>query len=306
MATLKDIRKRISSVHNTQKITKAMKMVSAAKLRRAQQAMVNARPYAHKMTEVVQRVVQEAGDIENPFLTARDPIRRIAIVVLASDRGLCGPFNGNLLRQVYHFYKIKMQEQEVVRDTTTGGGERDENVRLYAIGRKSLDFFRARRVPIHWNVTGVYEEMSYEYAGRLVRQWMGEYLQGEWDQLYLCYNAFVTAISQEVRMDCLFPLTPTSSHEDTIKQDQGGGGYIFEPKKGPLLDGLIPRYLATRLYQAFLESIASEYGARMAAMDAATNNCSELIRSLTLKMNRLRQASITRELIDIVNGAAAL
>jgi F-type H+-transporting ATPase subunit gamma len=286
MATLQDIRKRVNSVKNTQKITRAMKMVAAAKLRRAQQAMTEARPYAGKMAEMVQNVMGATQGLDHPLLTPRESVKKIAILVLASDRGLCGPFNGALLRQTYDFYK----EQQKIHD----------EVKLYLIGRKSLDFFRARGVTVDQTETGVYDTVDFNYANQKSQDLIQEYLNGDWDRLYLAFNAFKSAIVQDIRIDSIFPVM--STHQENEETPD----YTYEPKEKELLVNLVPKYLASQIYQAFLESMASEHGARMAAMDSATNNCSDLIRNLTLEMNRLRQATITTELIDIVNGAAAL
>ena len=294
MATLKDIRTRVTSVQNTQKITKAMKMVAASKLRRAQHNVVEARPYTREMTDMVSRVMDAGEDLEHPLLVPREPVRKIAILVFSSDRGLCGPFNGNLLRQVQAFYQKSLSEYE--------------EVRLYLIGRKGQEFFKAREITAQRVETGIYDTVDYNYAFQFAQQLLGEYLEGTWDRIDLAYNGFKSAISQEVRIDPVFPVNPEVIKKSPEESETKGGdlNYLFEPQAAELLAGLVPRYFATQIYQAFLESMASEHGARMAAMDAATNNCGEMIRRLTLFMNRLRQATITRELIDIVNGAAAL
>lgn len=279
LATLKTIRRRIGSVKNTQKITKAMKMVAAAKLRRAQTRLIQARPYADRMEALLGQVASLTAS--HPWLATREAATRAELLLLTSDRGLCGGFNGNLLRRVEDFLKTAPYQE----------------LSLHLIGKKGRDFFRARRREIASVQTGL-ESFQFETALKIAAGIMQGYQEGKFD-FYLVYNRFKSAISQEIRIDRLLPLTPKPS-------DRYLPEYLYEPSRHDLLETLIPHGLATLVYRAFLESIAAEQGARMAAMENASSNCNDMIYRLTLQLNRLRQAAITRELMDIVNGAEAL
>lgn len=291
MATLKTIRKRIVSVKNTQKITKAMKMVSAAKLRRAQQRLMGARPYAQKMNELVSHIAALAPSSAHPLLGRREEVKKVEFLVLSSDRGLCGGFNGNLLRKV---------ERQMV-----AGKQKYEQIQFSVVGKKGRDFFVARHLTPEQTQTSIYDTFNFEQALKMAAQITEGYLTEKFDEYYLAYNKFISAISQEVVTVRILPFevrtTDTQTSSETYTPE-----YIYEPSRAGILDALLPKALATTIYQAFLESIAGEHGARMAAMDAATNNSREMIRRLTLQSNRLRQAAITKELMDIVNGAEAL
>lgn len=291
MATLRDIRKRIASVRNTQKITKAMKMVSAAKLRRAQTRLINARAYADKMKGLLENMVRLMEVVPHEIFKPRDEVKKAEFLVLTSDRGLCGGFNGNLLRRVEGFLKETLS--------------RCESVRLSVVGRRGRDFFRSRRREPDQLVTGIPETMPFEEALRLAEDLIGGYREGRFDEFYLVYNYFRSAISQEIRIEKILPLTRPEAKSPTEKSHYVPE-YLYEPSKEVLLDRLIPRALAMVIRRAFLESVAGEYGARMMAMDNATNNCVDMIGDLTLQMNRIRQAAITKELMDIVNGAESL
>lgn len=304
MATLKIIRKRIISVKNTQKITKAMKMVAAAKLRRSQQRLMAARPYAVGIDQMIGDVmprfrsrlasvktVEQRRELlldQLPLLRQPEKVQKISLMILSSDRGLCGGFNGNLLRRVEHFLREKRQ----------AGFE----VALTVIGKKGRDFFRARQLEVHEFHTGLYENFSYETAMKLAEEVAQKFSEGSFDSFYLAYNCFKSAISQEVLLKPLLPFSAEGAVSgETFKND-----YIYEPGPAPVLLGLMPRWLTTQIQCAFLESMASEQGARMAAMDSASNNSRDMISQLTLQSNRLRQAAITKELMDIVNGSEAL
>jgi F-type H+-transporting ATPase subunit gamma len=295
MANLKAIRSRIGSVKNTQKITKAMKMVAAARLRRAQQAITELRPYALKTMEVLSSVAARAGDEEvHPLLARREP-KKVLIVVLTSDRGLAGAFNANINKAA--FRKWKELEAEGVQ------------VSFAVIGRKARDFFRRRDAKIEFDFTGVFENLSVAKAGEIGRAIVTEYKEDGHDAVYLVYNEFKSAISQKVVFEPLVPITP-SADVGTEASNAGVGGasvdFIYEPSKRALLDRLLPMYVEVEVYRALLESIASEHGARMTAMDNATKNASEMINKLTLVYNRARQAAITTELMEIIGGAEAL
>ncbi len=284
MASLKTIRKRIASVKNTQQITKAMKMVAAAKLRRAQEAAQAARPYAEKLAELLQAVAARAGEVEHPLLARREVERTIDLLVISSDRGLCGGYNANLIRAAETFIR----------------GHADATIRVTAIGNKGFGYFRKRPVGVAEQHThlpaGPDHALALQLAGRVAR----DFAAGTTDGVYLVYSRFRSAISQVPTVEQILPVTaaPTA--------DAGTGDYIYEPDAATLLDRLLRQYITTVIDRAFLESIASEHGARMTAMENATVNASDMIDRLTLDMNRARQAAITTELMEIVSGAEAL
>jgi F-type H+-transporting ATPase subunit gamma len=285
MATLKAIRKRISSIRNTQQITKAMKMVSAAKLRRAQEAAVAARPYAEKMTDLLRNVAARVVSNAHPLLTVREE-KRIQLVLLTSDRGLCGGYNANLIRAAEAFRREQGSEK---------------TVQLTLMGRKGADYFRRRRVEIsdrYLNILAIPpEELATEVAEKLISRFVGD----ETDAVYILYSTFRSAISQVPTLEKLLPVTVTATAEMEQRTE-----YLYEPGIQELLASLLPRMTAVAIQRALLEATASEHGARMTAMDSATTNASKMMGRLTLQMNRARQASITRELMDIVGTAEAL
>ena len=287
MANLRAIRKRISSVKSTQQITRAMKMVSAAKLRRAQDGINAARPYARKMREVVQAVAGRAGSDAHPLLTAREA-KKLALLVVTSDRGLCGSFNAGLSRAVYRFLNEHRGAYE--------------EIALFVVGRKGRDFFRRREIPIHKEYLGVLGAVSRHHAETIANDLIGGFLAGEFDEVQIAFNEFRSAISQMVRFEKMFPIALESSGKT------GGDDidYLYEPSREEILATLLPKYVQTQILRVLLESVAGEHGARMTAMDSATKNSVDMISRLTLKMNRARQATITTELIEIVSGAEAL
>jgi F-type H+-transporting ATPase subunit gamma len=289
MANLRAIRKRISSVKSTQQITRAMKMVSAAKLRRAQDAINAARPYARKMREVVQDVAGRAGGDAHPLLTPREG-RKLALLVVTSDRGLCGSFNAGLTRGAYRFIAEHREQYE--------------EISLFVVGRKGRDFFRRREVPIRREYLGVLGGIARVHAETISRELINGFLDGEFDEVQIVFNEFRSAISQVIRFEKLFPI----ALEKAEKEEHAGGGvdYLYEPGQKEILAILLPKYVETQIFRVLLESVAGEHGARMTAMDSATNNSVDMIARLTLQMNRARQATITTELTEIVSGAEAL
>ena len=286
MPSLIDMRRRIRSVKNTQQITKAMKVVSAAKLRRAQDRVLAARPYAQIIRRMLANVAQAAAehqDGEAIPLLARRPEKRIQFLVITADRGLAGAFNSNVIRTAQRF----IQEHA------------DAEVELELIGRKGRDFFRRR----HGHITGEYATLfqkapRYEDALEIARKVIDRFEKAETDSVYLVVNNFKTMMSSRLVVTRILPL------ELPEKQEQID--YIYEEPPERLLESLLPRYIEAQIYRAMLESAAAEHAARMTAMEAASSNAADVIDSLTLKMNRVRQASITREIIEIVSGAAAL
>jgi len=286
MATLKAIRKRISSVRNTQQITKAMKMVSAAKLRRAQEAAVAARPYAEKMTELLKNVTARVSGEVHPLLRASDE-KNIDLVLFTSDRGLCGGYNANLIRAAEAFIR-----------KNSG----DKKIELTLVGRKGADHFRRRRAAIVDRYIGILAAPADELAAEMAHKLIARFLNGETDAVYILYSRFRSALSQVPTLEKLLPIALTSSETEPQQLTE----YLYEPGVQELLASLLPRITDVAAQRALLEATASEHGARMTAMDSATSNAAKMIGSLTLQMNRARQASITRELMEIVGTAEAL
>lgn len=296
MANLLDIRRRIKSVKNTQQITKAMKMVSAAKLKRAQERAVSARPFAVKMVEVLADLASRAGeDFHHPLLDARGDERYLLVLVTA-DKGLAGAFNANLIKAAQSF----MREHS------------DKTIELLAVGRKGRDFFRRRDVQIvgeHIGLTGK-GRIDHAEALEVAREVMRRFMEDEGlDKVFIIFNEFRSVISQRVIVEQILPVSrvgiDTAESADASRAENFVE-YIYEQPPEEIFSQLLPRLIETQIYRALLESVASEQGARMTAMDSASKNAGELIQSLTLNMNRIRQASITREIIEIVSGASAL
>ena len=285
MATLKTIRKRISSVRNTQQITKAMKMVSAAKLRRAQEAAVAARPYAEKMTELLKNVSARVSSEAHPLLKAREE-KKILLVLFTSDRGLCGGYNANLIRAAEAFMRKNS----------------DRQVEMVLVGRKGADYFRRRQAAIVERFIGILATPVDELAAAIGEKLMSRFVNGETDAVYILYSQFRTALSQTPTLERLLPVALETSENEAQQLTE----YLYEPGIEQLLASLLPRMTDVAIQRALLEATASEHGARMTAMDSATSNASKMIGSLTLQMNRARQASITRELMEIVGTAEAL
>jgi F-type H+-transporting ATPase subunit gamma len=287
--SLRDIRNRITSVKSTRQITKAMKMVAAAKLRRAQDAVLKTRPYAMLLDQALGRVAARAAAEESasvhPLLAPRQA-RVAVVVVITSDRGLAGGFNSNIIRRTQRFL--------------TENGETYERIDLSTIGRKAKDFLRARKLAVRKDFVGIHQGVSYEKAEAIAQEYVKHYLAGEADAVFLCYNEFKSAIAQTPVVVQLLPLkAPALEAEAAID-------FVYEPSRDALLAELLPRQVAMQVWRALLESAASEHGARMSAMESATKNAEEMIAALTLQYNRARQAYVTKELMEIVGGAEAL
>jgi F-type H+-transporting ATPase subunit gamma len=287
MPSLKAVRIRIASVKSTQKITSAMKMVAAAKLRRSQDAIVAARPYAKTMADITSEVAARAGAEAHPLLERREG-KRVALVVITSDRGLCGGFNSNLCRTAQRHAEEKAKSGEI--------GE----CRFEVVGRKGRDYFRRRKLNMTRELAGASGDVALARAKEIAAAVTEEFLSGGVDAVHLVYNQFRSVISQKPTVEQLLPVSATSSGGDASSE------FVFEPGKGEILDYILPMYIETQIHRAILESIASEFGARMTAMENATKNATEMIGRLTLQYNRARQASITKELMEIVGGAEAL
>ncbi|QDG50780.1 ATP synthase F1 subunit gamma [Persicimonas caeni] len=297
MPSLKDIKTRINSVKNTQKITKAMKMVAAAKLNRAQSSVQAARPYAHKMHQVISNLVARAEEGSHPLLEQRDPVDKVLVYAIASDRGLCGGFNSYLFRGVENF----------IRDEELSG----EEVAVVTAGRKSRDYFRRSKHEVEKNFMDVVDGPGYDEAKRLAKHATKQFLTGEYDAVYVAYNEFVSAIEYNTLVEPVLPLSKEifgagEADGEEAEEGMGASEYIYEPDEEGLLAQTLPGYVEVKFLQALLESYAAEQGARMTAMDNATSNAEDMIDSLTTQYNRARQAYITKEICEIVSGAESL
>jgi F-type H+-transporting ATPase subunit gamma len=309
MPSLKEIRKRITSVKSTQKITRAMKMVAGARLNRAQQRITDLRPYALKTQQVLREVTQEArkkladaqetaefeqlpfDEDAHPLLDIR-PERSVMLVVLTSDRGLCGGFNTSICKQAEKQWRQREAD-----------GQR---VKLLVIGRKGRDYFKRRNAPLEY-VDGVWNDLDWESARVLGRRVLSTFLRADEpvDAIYFVYNEFKSAMTQQVVCESLLPVSDPSEQE-AAEDEEHNIEFLFEPDKDALLEQLVPMYVQISILRALFESMASELGARMTAMDAATNNAGDMIDRLTLQYNRARQAAITAELMEIISGSEAL
>ena len=282
MANTIDIRRRIRSVKNTQQITKAMKMVSAAKLRRAQERMFAARPYAAALRQVLTSVATRVEELKHPLLETRQE-QKVLLLVVTSDKGLAGAFNANVIKAA----------QNAIRERNWTA------VELLPIGRKANDFFRRRPIPIRREATQVFQALSLETAQEISKTIVDDFMSGRADAVYVAYNEFKSIIAQTVRVERLLPIERAWDEVSTAVE------YLYEPAPEVILNELLPKHIEFQLYRVLLESAAAEQGARMAAMEAATKNAKDMIDHLTLTYNRIRQASITKEIIEIVSGAAA-
>lgn len=284
MASLKQIKRRISGVTSTRQITRAMKMVAAAKMKRAQTNMETARPYAWRLREVIASIAAHTSEELHPLLEVREP-KRIGIVTVTSDRGLCGSFNVNISRRTQ-----KVLEKYQGYD-----------VQLFTIGRKGNEFFRKRGIPIYHYFPSVFGEMDFSQALDIGREIVELYTSGSFDRIILVYNEFKNAVSQNIVEELLLPIIPEGGEETKSRDD-----FLFEPSARTVLDSLLPMHINVQLWRVILESFAAEQAARMTAMENATENASELIYDLTLQYNKVRQSMITKEILEIVSGAEGL
>ncbi len=288
MPSLIDLRRRVRSIRNTQQITKAMKMVSAARLRRAQDRVINSRPYARMFASILADVAAAAaGDervAEHPLLAVREE-RKIQLVLVTADRGLAGAYNTNLIRAAEQFVAEHVGQQ----------------VEFELFGRKGRDYFTRREARISGELTGISQTASLAEAQGLADKLMHRFSEAEIDSVYILYNEFKSVLTQRVTLKKILPLSVSSG----AQQGEAPRDYIYEQPPAQFLGNLLPRYVLLQVLEAFLENTAAEHAARMTAMDAATNNASDVMNKLTLYINRVRQASITREIIEVVSGAAA-
>ena len=285
MANLKEIRNRITSVGSTMQITSAMKMVSAAKLKRAQDAITQMRPYANKLTELLVNLSSSLDTSEGGEFSSDSPQRRILLVAITSNRGLCGGFNANIIKKINLLIKEDYKESQVS---------------ILSIGKKSSEYFNNNNFSVVSTHDDVFSDLKYDSISSIANSIMQDYINQKFDKVVLVYNQFKNAATQNVMNEAFLPVESIDENESSI------GDYIFEPEKKEIIEELIPKSLKTQLYKAVLDSHASEHGARMTAMHKATDNASELKKDLTLSYNKARQAAITAEILEIVGGAEAL
>ncbi len=285
MASLKSIKKRIVSVKNTRQITKAMKMVSAAKLRRAQENVVAARPYAKKMGEVLQSLAANLEGDQHPLLEKREA-KKLLLIVLTSDRGLCGGFNTNLCKAADRYLKEKSADYE--------------QISVMTIGRKGNEFLRSRYT-VYKNFSNVLAKPNYQSAAAMAQDVIDGFIAGEYDQVELLYNSFRTVMTQDITFQQMLPVVT-----EQLASDETPVEFIYEPSVGELLAEILPKNIEVQIFTAMLETVAGEHGARMTAMDSASKNANEMIGKLTLQYNRARQAAITTELMEIISGSESI
>lgn len=286
MPNLKDIKRRIKSVKNTRQITKAMKMVSAAKLKKAQDEIVAARPYAEKMLGLIGSLASKASPDSHPLLSATGG-NKVGVVLFTSDRGLCGSFNSQLLRNAERFIREK----------------KGSEISLYLIGKRGTEYFKRRGINIIKSRPIGSGRPSYATAVEIANDLTAAYMKGELDEVHIIFSEFHSALTQTPLVQQLLPITPPGEGQ---KKEEGQGEYIYEPSEGAVLASLLPKYVEVQAFRGLLETSASEHGARMTSMDSASKNAGQMISGLTLVYNRLRQAAITKELMEIIGGAEAL
>ncbi len=289
MATLRDIKRRIKGVQSTQQITKAMKMVAAAKLRRAQDKIINARPYAREIFVMLSHLVTEFDISNNPYLKPRE-IKNCAIVIVTADRGLCGAFNSNIIKESVRYINEELLPNNI-------------NAHLITVGKKGTEFFTKRDFKVVFKKLGLFSSLRFDSALEISNFLINGYLSGEFDKVVIVYNEFKSIIQQKIVFEQFLPV-PINKTSD--KEKQLSPNYIFEPNQQSIFNYLLPKHLKAQMWRILLESNAAEFGAQMTAMDNATTNAKELIRTLQLKYNKERQAAITKEILEIVSGANAL
>lgn len=286
MASARDLRKRITSVKSTQQITKAMKMVAAAKLRRSQEAVVSIRPYANELNKMIVKVAESLGDeLSHPLLTRKENAEKVLLVVVTSDRGLCGAFNGSVIKAAVRFQKTNAHKYK--------------KLDLAFIGKKGYEFFKAKYNGKYYQ--DMFVKMNFKKAADLARELSELFISGEYDEIKLVYNEFKSAISQKVNLESFLPLAQSFGEAPPTEF----GLTIYEPSAQGIMNHLLPKHFAIQVYRMLLESLASEHAARMTAMENATKNAGEMIKKLTLAYNKTRQAGITKELLEITSGSEA-
>ena len=283
MANTRELRRRIKSVGNTKQLTRAMKMVSAAKLRRSQDRILSARPFARRVKEVLASVAARASSEAHPLLAVPDG-NNVELVVVTADKGLCGGFNTNIVQRATRFLEER----------------RDDTLTVHAIGKKGRDYFRNQKYNIRREYVDVFRTLEFPTAVEIAKDLMDRFIERDLDAIYVVYNEFKSAIQQNVVVEQLLPLERAEIEEGGSSLD-----YLYEPSAAELLRELLPRHVEIQMFRILLESVAAEHGARMAAMESATKNAEDMIHNLTLYLNRVRQASITREIIEVISGAGA-
>ncbi len=287
---LKEVRLRIQSVKSTQQITKAMKMVSAAKFKKAQDNITQMRPYAEKLQDVLSNIVETVeGDIYLPLAEER-PIVNVLQVVITSDRGLCGAFNTNIIKAALRNIEENYKEQDAARKVT-----------ILPLGKKALDYFTKRGDKVDDKFWNIFSDLNYDQTIEIAEYITEQFREKQYDKVDIIYSRFVNAAVQDFSVEAYLPIPRIANEDETQKSD-----FIFEPEKTELINNMMPKILNTQMYKALLDNNASEHGARMTAMDKATENAGELLRELKIMFNQARQAAITTELTEIVSGAAAL
>ncbi len=286
MASVRDLRKRITSVKNTQQITKAMKMVAAAKLRRSQDAVVAIRPYANELSKMMVKVSESLGDeLSHPLLVKREVVQKVLLVVVTSDRGLCGAFNGSVIKAAIRFHKTNAHKYK--------------KLDMAFVGKKGFEFFKTKHPGKYYNE--MFVKLNFKKAADFARELSELYISGEYDEIKLVYNEFKSAISQKVNLESFLPLATSFGEAQPVEH----GLTIYEPSAKSIMDHLLPKHFAIQVYRMLLESLASEHAARMTAMESATKNAGQMIKKLTLVYNKTRQAGITKELLEITAGSEA-
>ncbi len=289
MASLKEVKSRISSIISTQQITKAMKMVAAAKLRRSQERIIQMRPYSEKFSEVLRSVSSSNDDGQSWYNTVREE-KNILIVTVSADRGLCGSFNTNIFKATTKLIKDKYAQQH-----------NEGTVTILPIGKKAFEFFKKRNYKIEDGYWNLFQDITFDNVSRAAEHMMSSFKDGKYDKIEVVFNEFKNVATQILRVEAYLPILPIVAEEKTADVD-----YIYQPNQEEIVTGLIPKSLRVQLFKAILDSNAAENGARMTAMDKATENAGELLKELKLTYNRTRQAAITKEILEIVGGAEAL
>lgn len=289
MATLREVRGRIKGVKTTQQVTKAMRMVAAAKLRRSQDAVLQARPYAFKMKELLESLSQKVDTSLFPLLSPRKEINSMLVIAVAADRGLCGAFNSNLFKTAHQ-----------VLDVEYGALLKAGKVKMICVGKRSVDHFVKGGYQVVGEYGGIFSKIEFASAKAIAEQATQMYLNGEADRVIVIYNEFKSLLASKLKTDVFLPIQPMA------EQKSATGDYIYEPSPEAIINDLVPRHLSTQIWRILLESFAAEQAARMMAMESATDNAKELLRTLSITYNRARQAAITKEIIEIVSGASAL
>ena len=290
MATLREIKRRIGSIKSTEKITRAMKMVASVKFRKAQQNVVAARPYARKIDEILRNLIPGIEDLDNKLLKERE-IKRLLAVVVSSDRGLCGSFNTNLL---------KLATNTITNNYSSYYNR--HNLTLFTVGRKSFDYFSKRGFDIYARAINVFDRLNFSDAENIVKEIIKGYIENKFDKVIVIYNEFKSVVQSKIVEEQFLPIPPFVSEGEKVRISN----YIFEPSGKEIINNLLPRHLNTQIWRVLLESYASEQAARMTAMDTATTNANDLVKTLNLTYNRARQAAITKEILEVVGGAEAL